>query len=114
MMRLHNMPIAARSCVWSTLSVCVVLSGCGDAKPAKNSPPVKIPELTLAIPGNQPALDSRPTTAENPRVVPPSQPTPPSEIDPAAITAKGHAREWWEAVYANGSKIGWMHTSMTD
>jgi len=37
-----------------------------------------------------------------------------TQIDPAAISAKGDPREWWEAVYAYGTKIGWCHTQFSD
>jgi hypothetical protein len=38
----------------------------------------------------------------------------PAQIDPAAVSAKGDPREWWESVYAYGTKIGWCHTHITD
>ena len=30
------------------------------------------------------------------------------------ITPKGHPKEWWEAVYAYGTKIGWGHFDITN
>ncbi len=35
-------------------------------------------------------------------------------VDPVAITPKGHPKEWWEAVYAYGTKIGWGHFDITN
>jgi hypothetical protein len=35
-------------------------------------------------------------------------------IDPATTSVKGDPREWWEAVYAYHTKIGWCHTHITD
>jgi hypothetical protein len=37
-----------------------------------------------------------------------------TQIDPAVVSAKGDPREWWEAVYAYGTKIGWCHTRFRD
>jgi hypothetical protein len=112
-MRLDNMAFAVRGCIWSTFAVCVVLAGCSDNKTPKNTARAKLPELSLSIPGTP--APSTPAAAENPHFAAVSQePLAPTEIDPAAISPKGHAREWWEAVYANGTKIGWMHTTMTD
>ena len=38
----------------------------------------------------------------------------PNEIDPQKVAANGHARQWWDAIYAGGVKIGWGQTEMTD
>jgi hypothetical protein len=109
------MRIRVAGCIWSTLAVCVALAGCGDSK---------TPKLSISAPpdgktgiiesATQTAAPSARVTENVPASAASQKPLAPTEINPAAITAKGHAREWWEAVYANGSKIGWMHTTMSD
>ncbi len=37
-----------------------------------------------------------------------------ASIDPAIVSAKGDPREWWESIYAYGTKIGWSHTKISD
>jgi hypothetical protein len=94
----------------------MALTGCGDAKTPKLSISTTTPDARTV---NPELVHANATTSvppsEDPRTAADSRgPVAPTEIDATAITAKGHAREWWEAVYANGSKIGWMHTTMAD
>jgi hypothetical protein len=109
------MQIRVAGCVWSTFAVCVALTGCGDSK---------TPKLSISAPpdgkagiverATQTASTSTGATENVPADARSQEPLAPTEINPGAITAKGHAREWWEAVFANGSKIGWMRTTMSD
>ena len=79
-----------------------LVSGCSDRPPP------------LALGSNAPrqssAADAEPTTPMPPSTAP--QPTAP--VDPVTITPKGHPKEWWEAVYAYGTKIGWGHFDITN
>jgi hypothetical protein len=109
------MRVAAAGCVWTTLAFCVAFSGCGDKKTPTLSTQAKLPEAVNELAVNSSSRQKNVALqADSPTSGGAKAPLSPSEIDPAAITAKGHAREWWEAVYANGNKIGWMHTKMSD
>ncbi len=102
-------------CVWTTVVLAVAIWGCGD----RSSPPFST-KATLSEASSE-SKNAGETPAQNQIVgligsdsAKLAAPTGSTEIDAAATTPKGHPKEWWEAVYANGTKIGWMHTMMTD
>jgi len=91
MLNLHNKCFAGRGCALATCAFLLVLSGC-DKKP---------PSLSIH---SAPDANCSDLSAEIARSA--------SAHEPADITPKGHPREWWEAIYAYGTKIGWAHTQM--
>ncbi len=87
------------------VSLALVLAGCSD----RRTP-------TLATTVATPAT-AQPTSAAG-STAPQSTPTaalfPKSDEGPATTTPQGHPKQWWEAVYAGGTKIGWGHTALVD
>ena len=87
------------------LLAAIVLAGCSDRRTPT------LATKAAASSASQTAADregktSGPTTA--------TELFPKTDAGPAPITAQGHPKEWWEAVYAGGTKIGWGHTALVD
>jgi Transglutaminase-like superfamily len=100
-LRFDNMPHKVLIAFGTVALLAAICSGCNDRPPplsiATNAPP-SAPSTagTGAIPSQQSASEN---SVKN---------------DPVAITAKGHPKQWWEAVYAYGTKIGWGHFEITN
>jgi hypothetical protein len=117
---LHNMRIFTRSCTCATLLLAIGLSGCSDQKAPRLSTTAEWPQTTAdlnsgsaAVPA--PIAESTSNNADAGLIEPQTNSiTAPTDIDPAITTPKGHPKQWWEAIYAYGSKIGWCHTEMKD
>lgn len=113
---LHNMTITDRSCFVASLVFTFFLAACSDRQAPRLSISADSAESTSnPAPKSDTSLQSSRlklrTAADEPAA---TAPVPPSEIDPAATSPKGDPRQWWEAVYAYGTKIGWCHTQITD
>jgi hypothetical protein len=96
MLNLHNMRLVGRSCAQATCALVLVISGC-DRKP---------PSLSIR---SEPNLVTKTESSGAPATAATAE-----SDDSADITAKGHPKEWWEAIYAYGTKIGWGHTQISD
>ncbi len=71
------------------------------------------PQLSIGAAPDQPPAsavtgDTSPSQAAKPSLFPQT------EAPAAALTPQGNPKEWWEAVYVNGVKIGWGHMAQTD
>ncbi|HEY2882897.1 MAG TPA: transglutaminase-like domain-containing protein [Pirellulales bacterium] len=117
---LHNMRFTAIGCLCATCVVLATVFGCNRGQ----SPTASISGGAESIPktadgGNSAAADSTagttaPNAIQSALAAEKSGEQNPLAIDPTKTSAKGHAKQWWEAVYAYGAKIGWDHTEMTD
>jgi hypothetical protein len=120
MLSLHNMRSRRLSCFCTTFLFPIFLAACGQqAAPrlsinadqretavSASSPSTETAQTDLSPPSTPPS-DAVPSTAD-------AAPLQPTSIDPATVSAKGDPREWWEAIYAYGTKIGWSHTKISD
>src|SRR5262249_34042795 len=90
------------SCVCAAWLSLFMLAGCGDRSQ---------PRLSMSSEAAPPfAAPSSPPAEASASDVSPD----PTRIDPSVVSAKGDPREWWESVFAYGTKIGWCHTQITD
>lgn len=87
------------------LVAALLLAGCSD----RRTP-------TLATTAAAPAAASQTTSREekSPTARPSAALFPKTDEGPPTTTPQGHPKEWWEAVYAGGTKIGWGHTTLVN
>jgi transglutaminase-like putative cysteine protease len=119
-LNLHNMPSTSKSCIVASLFLTVFLTACGDSQTPRLSISSDLPPTTTAAAPESKttgstATDSTPLGASASASTDATDTaTPQSQIDPAATSAKGDPRQWWESIYAYGKKIGWGHTLISD
>jgi Transglutaminase-like superfamily len=93
MLTLHNKRFAGRGCAVATCVFLLAVSGCDTRAPSlsiRSAPDANGSDIPAEI------ADSA------------------SAHEPPDITPKGQPREWWEAIYVYGTKIGWGHTQMLE
>jgi hypothetical protein len=95
-LRFDNMRHQILNAFCTAATLAAICSGCND-----RPPPLSISSSTSR---QSPSVDDSNSPPE-----PQGTPQSAIKIDPVTITAKGHPKQWWEAVYAYGTKIGWGH-----
>ena len=95
----HGAAVAA-----ALLSTALVLAGCSDRRTPTLATTAVAPATQPANAAGKSAPQSTPSAALFPK----------SDEGPATTTPQGHPKQWWEAVYAGGTKIGWGHTALVD
>jgi len=113
-LNLDNMRNCTVGCIWTTFAFSLLLTACSDRPPgleisAESQPSAAAQGagLTASLPAARPVSAAVATAGAAISVGP-------AQVDPAAISAKGDPRQWWEAVYAYQTKIGWCHTQFSD
>ncbi len=113
-MILNNMILMRVGCFATTSVLIFAAYGCG----SRSTPSLAIPAQSTTTPADAHSAAITPTEnsagAASANVAQSAHTQADVATDPAAVTAKGHPKQWWEAVYAYGTRIGWMHTAMTD
>ncbi|HEY2759828.1 MAG TPA: transglutaminase-like domain-containing protein [Pirellulales bacterium] len=123
-LKMINMRKLKYGCIAATWGAYVAIFGCNQSaptlsisanRPQSNDLNAKVQSDALRT-GNtivsepSQALQSAITTQADVLAAQPA----PNDIDPEKISANGHPRRWWDAIYAGGIKIGWGETETID